>query len=203
MDYTAARPRPRPRSCISEEKWTMPEVYRADHVGSLLRPADIHRARAAYREGTLEQHQLRVIEDAAILHALERQQAAGGRHLYRRRVPPLRISERPDRSGGRVRRDGRPGGGAGLAGPGRSAYGAGHSAGGGGQAAPTASVDPVPRHNSCNRTPPGPVKITVPSPSQYPAISYQDGPDRPILPHPLGPAVGHRRDHQSGDCGVA
>ena len=55
----------------------MPEVYRADHVGSLLRPADIHRARAAYREGTLEQHQLRVIEDAAILHALERQQAAG------------------------------------------------------------------------------------------------------------------------------
>ena len=55
----------------------MPEVYRADHVGSLLRPADIHRARAAFREGTLEQHQLRVIEDAAILHALERQQAAG------------------------------------------------------------------------------------------------------------------------------
>ncbi len=79
-----------------------------------------------------------------------------GRHLYRRRVPPLRISERPDRSGGRVRRDGRPGGGAGLAGPGRSAYGAGHSAGGGGQAAPTASVDPVPRHNSCNRTPRAP-----------------------------------------------
>jgi 5-methyltetrahydropteroyltriglutamate--homocysteine methyltransferase len=55
----------------------MPEVYRADHVGSLLRPPGVHRARAAYREGTLEQHQLRVIEDAAILHALERQQAAG------------------------------------------------------------------------------------------------------------------------------
>ena len=83
----------------------MPEVYRADHVGSLLRPADIHRARAAYREGTLEQHQLRVIEDAAILHALERQQAAGVDIYTDGEFRPHRISERPDRSGGRVRRD--------------------------------------------------------------------------------------------------
>ena len=32
----------------------MPEVYRADHVGSLLRPDDLHQARANHREGALE-----------------------------------------------------------------------------------------------------------------------------------------------------
>ena len=55
----------------------MPEVYRADHVGSLLRPDDLHQARANHREGALELHQLRTIEDAVILRVLERQQAAG------------------------------------------------------------------------------------------------------------------------------
>ncbi len=48
----------------------MPEVYRADHVGSLLRPAKVKEARPAFRQGTLDRERLREIEDRAILGAL-------------------------------------------------------------------------------------------------------------------------------------
>jgi 5-methyltetrahydropteroyltriglutamate--homocysteine methyltransferase len=47
---------------------------RADHVGSLLRPAALLRARA---EGKLSIDQLREAEDRAILAALEMQRQAG------------------------------------------------------------------------------------------------------------------------------
>ena len=40
--------------------------FRADHVGSLLRPAAIHEARAKYREGALDAAGLRKIEDREI-----------------------------------------------------------------------------------------------------------------------------------------
>lgn len=55
----------------------MPEAYRADHVGSFLRPAEVHAARAAFQAGRLPPEQLRHIEDAAILGALERQRSLG------------------------------------------------------------------------------------------------------------------------------
>src|ERR671923_988086 len=55
----------------------MSEAYRADHVGSLLRPAAVKEARAAFREGRLPLEQLRRIEDRAILAALERQRSIG------------------------------------------------------------------------------------------------------------------------------
>ena len=51
----------------------MPEVYRADHVGSLLRPAGLKEARAAFQEGRLDEEQLREAEDRAIEDALRRQ----------------------------------------------------------------------------------------------------------------------------------
>ena len=51
--------------------------FRADNIGSLLRPADLLEARAAYREGKLEREQLRAIEDRSILKALDLQKAAG------------------------------------------------------------------------------------------------------------------------------
>ena len=51
--------------------------FRADNIGSLLRPAELLQARAAYREGKLERAQLRAIQDRSILKALDLQKAAG------------------------------------------------------------------------------------------------------------------------------
>ena len=55
----------------------MSDAYRADHVGSFLRPAEVQEARAAFREGRLHLEQLHHIEDRAILAALERQRSIG------------------------------------------------------------------------------------------------------------------------------
>ena len=55
----------------------MPGIFRADHVGSLLRPDTVKAAKSAYLEGRMEPEELRAIEDEAILVALERQKAAG------------------------------------------------------------------------------------------------------------------------------
>jgi len=51
--------------------------FRADNIGSLLRPPELLEARAALREGRLNENQVREIEDRSILKALEMQQAAG------------------------------------------------------------------------------------------------------------------------------
>ncbi len=55
----------------------MAKQFRADNIGSLLRPPELLQARSAYREGKLERERLREIEDRSILKALEMQQAAG------------------------------------------------------------------------------------------------------------------------------
>src|SRR5262244_531898 len=55
----------------------MAEHYRADHVGSLLRPPAVLEARGAHAEGRISLAQLRDIEDKAILEALEMQRQAG------------------------------------------------------------------------------------------------------------------------------
>jgi 5-methyltetrahydropteroyltriglutamate--homocysteine methyltransferase len=52
-------------------------VYRADQVGSLLRPPDLLEARAAHAAGRLALDELRAREDRAILDALERQRGVG------------------------------------------------------------------------------------------------------------------------------
>lgn len=51
--------------------------FRADNIGSLLRPAELLAARAALREGRMSEQQVREIEDRSILRALAMQQAAG------------------------------------------------------------------------------------------------------------------------------
>ena len=51
--------------------------FRADHVGSLLRPAALHEARARARDGEIAANELRAIEDAAIRDAVALQEAAG------------------------------------------------------------------------------------------------------------------------------
>ena len=55
----------------------MAEVYRADHVGSLLRPPELLEARDSHGAGRLGLEQLREIEDRAILQALEMQREVG------------------------------------------------------------------------------------------------------------------------------
>ncbi|HUQ76093.1 MAG TPA: 5-methyltetrahydropteroyltriglutamate--homocysteine S-methyltransferase [Burkholderiales bacterium] len=51
--------------------------FHADHVGSLLRPADLREARAKARSGALGAAQLRSIEDACIARAVRKQEEIG------------------------------------------------------------------------------------------------------------------------------
>jgi 5-methyltetrahydropteroyltriglutamate--homocysteine methyltransferase len=55
----------------------MPRPFRADHVGSLLRPPELLRAREHFARGGLSADALREQEDAAILKALGRQREVG------------------------------------------------------------------------------------------------------------------------------
>ena len=51
--------------------------FRADEVGSLLRPQELKDARVAHTEGRLDDAGLRAIEDRLIREAVEKQMAAG------------------------------------------------------------------------------------------------------------------------------
>src|SRR5262245_30156852 len=55
----------------------MAPPFRADHIGSLLRPPELVDARIAHAEGSLTDEQLRELEDQAILTALQMQREAG------------------------------------------------------------------------------------------------------------------------------
>ena len=51
--------------------------FRADHVGSLLRPRELAEARAARKAGTLSPEALRAVEDRCITAAIARQEEIG------------------------------------------------------------------------------------------------------------------------------
>src|SRR6476469_9080149 len=51
--------------------------FRADHVGSLLRPPELHTARADHAEGRIDADALRAVEDEAIRDAVRLQADAG------------------------------------------------------------------------------------------------------------------------------
>jgi 5-methyltetrahydropteroyltriglutamate--homocysteine methyltransferase len=55
----------------------MQAPYRADQVGSLLRPAWLADARSRFKAGTLDADELRCTEDRAIAEAVQRQEAVG------------------------------------------------------------------------------------------------------------------------------
>ncbi|UCE31781.1 MAG: 5-methyltetrahydropteroyltriglutamate--homocysteine S-methyltransferase [Burkholderiales bacterium] len=55
----------------------MKPPFRADQVGSLLRPASLVEARAGHRAGALDAAGLRAVEDAAIRDAVARQETIG------------------------------------------------------------------------------------------------------------------------------
>jgi 5-methyltetrahydropteroyltriglutamate--homocysteine methyltransferase len=152
----------------------MSEAYRADHVGSFLRPTDVKEARAAFREGRLPLDQLRHIEDRAILAAIERQRGIG-------------VDIFTD---GEVRRSGfqndlvetvegfvatvHPAVVRIWQGPGGEPQEQGTRQVVGGK---LRHVRRLTEHQTrfLQAHAPGPVKITVPSPNQFPAISFQPG----------------------------
>lgn len=55
----------------------MKPPFRADQVGSLLRPAELHEARDKAKRGELDAEALRAIEDRAIREAVAKQEAIG------------------------------------------------------------------------------------------------------------------------------
>ena len=55
--------------------------FRADHVGSLLRPKRLFAARAAWRAGTLPREELRKIEDECVREAVALQEGVGLRSI--------------------------------------------------------------------------------------------------------------------------
>jgi 5-methyltetrahydropteroyltriglutamate--homocysteine methyltransferase len=55
----------------------MPSTYRADHIGSLLRPPELLQARRDHEAGRISAEQLREIEDRSVLTALEMQRETG------------------------------------------------------------------------------------------------------------------------------
>jgi 5-methyltetrahydropteroyltriglutamate--homocysteine methyltransferase len=55
----------------------MPARYRAENVGSLLRPPELLQARADFAEGKIKLDDLRATEDRAILNAIEHQRRVG------------------------------------------------------------------------------------------------------------------------------
>lgn len=55
----------------------MTVTYRADHVGSLLRPPKLLKARTLFYRAQLDQDELTKLEDEAILEALELHRQAG------------------------------------------------------------------------------------------------------------------------------
>jgi 5-methyltetrahydropteroyltriglutamate--homocysteine methyltransferase len=55
----------------------MAPSYRADHVGSLLRPPELLKAREDFLQERISEDQLRQVEDAAVLQALDLQRQTG------------------------------------------------------------------------------------------------------------------------------
>lgn len=63
------------RSGNTQKRTTPP--FRADHVGSFLRPAEVKEARRRLREGLIGQEELRAVEDRAIRALVEKEKACG------------------------------------------------------------------------------------------------------------------------------
>ena len=66
--------------------------YRADHVGSLLRPAELTSARDEHAAGRLGADELRAVEDDAIRDVVRKQEQVGPAVGHRRRVPPRDVA---------------------------------------------------------------------------------------------------------------
>ena len=152
----------------------MAGIYRADHVGSLLRPAEIKEARRTFQEARLDADGLREIEDRAILDALERQRAAGVSVFtdgeFRRTGFQNDLIEAVD---GFVMPDA-PAVVRVWQGPGGEPSEQGTRQVVGAKLRQMRGLTENQRE-FLQAHAPGPVKVTIPSPSQFPAICYQPG----------------------------
>ena len=88
----------------------MKPPFRADHVGSLLRPRELLEARERFAEGRLSAEELRAVEDEAIRLIVGKQEEIGLAVGHRRRIPPrlvahgLHLPARRHHQGGRAHR---------------------------------------------------------------------------------------------------
>src|SRR6202795_4577304 len=73
----STRSRPRDAGAPASMRMTTGPPFRAEHVGSLLRPAELHRARVQARAGALSAGELRAVEDRLIARAVAKQEAIG------------------------------------------------------------------------------------------------------------------------------
>src|SRR5437762_2473415 len=55
----------------------MKPPFRADHVGSLLRPRELHEVRARHKKGEIDRAALRAVEDKCIKEAVKLQEDVG------------------------------------------------------------------------------------------------------------------------------
>ena len=152
----------------------MPGVYRADHVGSLLRPPEVKEARSAYQNGRIELSELTAAEDLAILDSLQRQQDVGAQVFtdgeFRRSIFQSDLVDSVD---GFVD-TGNPAVVRIWQGPGGQPTEPGTMQVVGGRLnrrrGLTENQLPFLQENA-----PGPAKMTLPSPNQFPALIFQPG----------------------------
>ena len=152
----------------------MPGVYRADHVGSLLRPAEVKEGKRAFLEGTLGPEELRAVEDRAVLDAFEKQKAAGMQVFtdgeFRRTGFQNDLIESVE---GFVETE-TPAVVRIWQGPGEQPEEQGTRQVVGGELRQVRSLTESQR-TFLQAHAPGPVKLTVPSPSQFPSLTFQPG----------------------------
>src|SRR3989442_5716112 len=60
--------------------------FHADQVGSLLRPKELHEARAAAKAGKLAAAELKAVEDRSIAQAVKKQEAIGLQAVTHREI---------------------------------------------------------------------------------------------------------------------
>lgn len=152
----------------------MEGTYRADHVGSLLRPVEVKQARAAFRSGEINRKQLTAVEDRAIQLALERQRRTGIDVFtdgeFRRSSFQNDLAESVD---GYVETE-TPSVVRIWQGPGDHPQEQGTQLVVGGKLRPKRRLTGK-QTEFLNHHAPGPIKMTLPSANQFPTISYQEG----------------------------
>ena len=147
--------------------------YRADHLGSFLRPTSVKQARAAIQTGAINAQQLQDVEDNAILEVVERQRSIGFKIFsdgeFRRSgfqndfMDSVEGFVHTDRPVIRI-----------WKGPGGDPEAQGTDNVVGAKLQQTRRLTGV-QTAFLKAHAPGPIKMTIPSPNQFPALVFQPG----------------------------
>ena len=148
--------------------------FKADQVGSFLRPPAVKEARAAFKEGSIDRERLTDVEDTAVLDALERQRQIGidvySDGEFRRTGFQWDFPESVE---GYVSTD-RPVVSRMWQGPGGPPQEQGTSLAVGGKLRPVRRLTEQ-QAAFLRAHAPGPYKMTVPSANQFPTLGFQPG----------------------------